>query len=240
MENTIQKMMKRFPLFIGMGFIIVILSVGIGAVNTANAADFYAIDKVTRESAQEWADLKAGIESTVIWLPYFKFLGLAMILAGITMALGVIAGKLQMLGKQLMSTVPESARVAIPSKPRSAALMRMFMIVGMMVILSGFIVSLVTAGTAADLYSNPIALIDSAGSGSALLEELASIQSAETWLEAFKFVGVAFLFLGIINGLSTIIYALQYQKKAIPEVVQKLPARPAKAAAVSTAPAAAD
>lgn len=236
MENMLQKMMKRFPLFIAMGLMIVVISVIIGAVNTANAADYYAIDKVTRETAQEWADLRAGIESTVIWLPYFKFLGLAMILAGITMATGVIAGKLEMLGKNLMSSVPESARVSIPGRPRSVMMMRMFMMVGMVVILVGFIVALVTAGNAADLYSNPIVTIDAAATGSTLLDELASVQSAETWLEAFKFVGVAFLFLGIINGLSTIIFGLQYQKKAIPEVVQKLPAQPSP----STAPAAAD
>jgi hypothetical protein len=159
-----------------------------------------------------------------------------MILAGITMATGVIAGKLEMLGKNLMSSVPESARVSIPGRPRSVMMMRMFMMVGMVVILVGFIVALVTAGNAADLYSNPIVTIDAAATGSTLLDELASVRSAETWLEAFKFVGVAFLFLGIINGLSTIIFGLQYQKKAIPEVVQKLPAQPSP----STAPAAAD
>jgi hypothetical protein len=37
-------------------------------------------------------------------------------------------------------------------------------------------------------------------------------------------VGVAFLFLGIINGLSAIVYALRYQRTAIPQVVKNLPA----------------
>ncbi len=226
MENMLQKLMKRFPLFIAMGFMIVVISVIIAAVNTANAADYYAIEKVTRETAQQWADLRAKVESTVIWLPYFKFLGVAMILAGITMALGVIATKLQMMGKQVMATVPESARVTVPARPRSATWMRMFLMIGMLVILVGFIVALVTAGTAANVYSNTVATIDSAATGSALLEDLASVHSAETWLEAFKFVGIAFLFLGIINGLSTIIYALQFQKKAIPTVVQTLQASP--------------
>ncbi len=227
MENMLQKMMKRFPLFIAMGFMIVVISVIIAAVNTANAADYYAIEKVTRETAQQWADIRAKVESTVIWLPYFKFLGVAMILAGITMALGVIATKLQMMGKQVMATVPESARVTVPARPRSATWMRMFLMLGMLVILVGFIVALVTAGTAANVYSNTVASIDSAATGSALLQDLASVHSAETWLEAFKFVGIAFLFLGIINGLSTIIYALQFQKKAIPTVVQTLQASPA-------------
>jgi hypothetical protein len=56
-----------------------------------------------------------------------------------------------------------------------------------------------------------------------LLDQLASVHAAESWLEAFKFVGVAFLFIGIVNGLTSIIFALQYQKKAIPQVVENLP-----------------
>lgn len=224
MEQMLQKMMKRFPIFIAMGIMIVVLAVIIGAVNSSNAASYYAVDKATRETTVQWAQVRAGVESTVIWLPYFKFLGLAMILAGITMALGVIATKLQNLGKELMASVPENARVAIPPRPRSVMLMRLFMMLGMAIIVVGFIVALVTAGTAADVFSNNVVDIDAAASGSALLNDLAAIQSAESWLEAFKFVGVAFFFLGIINGLSTIIFALRYQQKAIPEVVEKLPA----------------
>jgi len=103
MENMLDKMMKRFPLFIAMGFMIVIISLIIGIVNTTNAVDYYSIEKVTRETLQQWADVRAGVESTSIWLPYFKFLGLAMILAGITMALGVIATNLLKMGKELMA-----------------------------------------------------------------------------------------------------------------------------------------
>ena len=224
MENMLDKMMKRFPLFIAMGFMIVVISLIIGIVNTANAVDYYSIEKVTRETVQQWADLRAGVESTSIWLPYFKFLGLAMILAGITMALGVIATNLMKMGKELMANVPESARLVVPDKPKSVMWMQLFMMVGMLIILGGFIVALITAGTAADLFSNPVAAIDTGAPGSGILDQLASVHAAESWLEAFKFVGVAFLFLGIINGLSSIIFALQYQKKALPQVVENLPA----------------
>ena len=62
--------------------------------------------------------------------------------------------------------------------------------------------------------------LDAAATGSALLQDIARVHSAESWLEAFKFVGLAFLFLGIINGLSTIVWALQYQKQAIPDYSQ--------------------
>jgi hypothetical protein len=234
MENMLQKMMKRFPLFIAMGFMIVVISLIIGAVNTTNAVDYYSVEKVTRETLQQWADVRAGVESTSIWLPYFKFLGLAMILAGITMALGVIATKLMKLGKEVMANVPEKARLAVPDRPKSVMWMRMFMMMGMLIILAGFIVALITAGTASDLYSNPIAVIDGATPGHELLDQLASVHSAESWLEAFKFVGVAFLFIGIVNGLTSIVFALQYQKKAIPQVVENLPAADA---AIELAPA---
>ena len=127
MEKMIQGMMKRFPLFIGMGFMIVMLAVIIGAVNAANTASYYAVDKITREASLEWAQVRAGVESTLIWLPYFKFLGVAMILAGITMAVGLIGLKLQNLGKEVMASVPENARLPIPPKPISAHLMRLFM-----------------------------------------------------------------------------------------------------------------
>ena len=59
----------------------------ISAVNSSNAADYYAVDKATRDASAEWAQVRAGVESTVVWLPYLKFLGVAMILGGITMPL---------------------------------------------------------------------------------------------------------------------------------------------------------
>jgi hypothetical protein len=222
MEQALQNMMKRYPLFIAMGVMIVIVAVILGAINSINASAYYAVDKATRETSLAWANVRAGVESTVIWLPYFKFLGLAMILAGITMALGVIATKLQALGKEVMASVPKNARVSIPARPRSVMWMRLFMMIGMMIIIVGFITALITASTAASVYSTPVVDLDAAATGSALLQDLASIHSAESWLVAFKFVGVAFFFLGIINGLSTIIWALQFQGQAIPEVVHNL------------------
>ncbi len=224
MEQMLQKMMKRFPLFIAMGFMIVMAAFIIGAVNAGNAAQYFAADKITRDTSSQWAQVRAGIESTTVWLPYFKFLGVAMVLAGITMALGVIATRLENLGKEVMASVPEQARFAVPPRPRTVLYMRMFMMIGMLTIIIGFIVSLSVAGTATAVFSNTIKTIDAAAAGSSLLAGLARVHASEAWLEAFKFVGVAFFFLGIINGLSTIIFALRYQQDTIPQVVENLPA----------------
>ena len=118
MEKMLQSMMKRFPLFIAMGFMIVMIAVIIGAVNAANAASYFAVDKVTRETTAQWAQVRAGIESTTVWLPYFKFLGLAMILAGIVMALGVIGMRLQKLGQKVMAIFPKVPSNRSPHDPR--------------------------------------------------------------------------------------------------------------------------
>ncbi len=229
MEKMLQSMMERFRIFIAMGFMIVVIALMIGSWNAGNATTYYAVDKATRDTSQQWANVRATIESIIIWLPYFKFLGVSMILSGITMAVGVIGLRLMKLGEEVMDSVPKQARVTIPPKPKSALMMRLFMMMGMMIILIGFIVSLVTAGTASAVFSQPITDIDAAATGSALLRDLASVVATEAWLEAFKFVGVGFHFLGIIYGLGSILFALNYQKQAIPEVVEKLPSvgRPA-------------
>lgn len=224
MEQKMQSMMKLYPAFIVMGIMMVAIAVVIGVVNAANAAQYFAVDKATRDASQSLAQVRAGIESTIVWLPYFKFLGLSMILAGITMALGVIGLRLQTLGEDVMDSVPKSARIIIPPKPKTAMLMRLFMILGMMVILIGLVVSIITAQLAATVFSNPIVALDAAATGSALLQNIAQIHSNEAWLEAFKFVGVAFFFMGIVNGLASIIFALKFQQTAIPEVVENLPA----------------
>jgi hypothetical protein len=227
MEKMMQRVMKRFPLFIAMGFMTVVVSLIIGAVNAGNAAAYYAVAKATRDTSTDLAAVRAGIESTIVWLPYLKFLGLAMILGGITMALGVIATRLQKMGQEILGDAPP--------KPRSAMLMRLFMMLGMLVIVAGLVVSLNVAGTAASVFSNPVTVIDSAEAGSPLLRDLAAVHSAEAWLEAFKFVGVAFLFLGIVNGLSTIVFALRYQQEALPAAVENKAQAPSGAIPSSVA-----
>lgn len=230
MEKILQSMMKRFPLFIGMGVMIVMIAVVIGAVNAVNASNYYAVDKAARDASVALAQVRAGIESTTVWLPYFKFLGVAMILGGIVMALGVINMRLQKLGKAVMSSVPEEVRVLMPSKPGSIFLMRMFMMLGMLVIIVGFFISLSVASTASSVFSNPITAIDAAPAGSELLAGLSSVHSAEAWLEAFKFAGVAFLFMGIVNGLASVVFALRFQWNAIPNVAKNLQTRSPQAA----------
>ena len=84
----------------------------VGALNVTNAANYYGIDKLTRESSADLAAVRVGVESTVVWLPYLKFLGIGMILAGITVALTVILRTLQTQEQLLAGFLEAKARGA--------------------------------------------------------------------------------------------------------------------------------
>jgi hypothetical protein len=233
MEKMMQALMRQFRLIIALGFMMIVLSLIIGAINAGNATAYYAVDKATRETSAQWVPVRAAVESTVIWLPYFKFLGLGMILAGITMALGLIATRLRVLGTEVMGSLPQTARQPVPGKPRSATYMRLLMMSGLMVIIIGLVVAIGTAATAGAVFSNPIPVIDATPTGSALLQDLARIHANEAWLEAFKFVGVALLFLSIVSGLSTVLFSLRSQQTTLPVAVDHLPSAALSAAAAA-------
>ena len=92
---------KMWVPFIAMGFMIVVISFIVGLVVSAKAADYYTASKTVREAAERGSDLatqKAFIESTQAWLPTFKFLGVGMLLGGVTFLLATILGALRVGG----------------------------------------------------------------------------------------------------------------------------------------------
>ena len=160
MQKMISKIAPTFPYMIWMGFIIVILSVIIGFVNSQTAAAYYSESKAIRETTL--LSERAVIESTTLWLPYFKFLGLGMVLGGIVMALKVILDNLMQAGKKVIANLPEDKRPAMPKAPWYGRLMPIVMVLGMLIFIVALIVSLQLAGTARALYANPIPEIDAA------------------------------------------------------------------------------
>ncbi len=98
---------KMWIPFIAMGFMIVVAALVIGVIVSVTAADYFSFSKLTREAAATGSDLakeKAFIESTMAWLPAFKFLGVGMILGGVTFLLATILGALR-------SVAPGSSRL---------------------------------------------------------------------------------------------------------------------------------
>ena len=215
MQQFIGKMARMYPLLIAMGFMIVAIAVVVGYFNSQTAAAYFSQPKALRETTL--LAERAAIESTGLWLPYFKFLGIGLILGGIVMALRAIIDKLRAAGQEILDNLPADLRPAQPSPPWYGPMMPMVMMLGLLVFIVALIVGLVLAADARALFANPLPTIDAAGAGTALLATLEGIKATSAWLVPFKFFGIATEFLAISMGLATIIYILAQQTEMIAE-----------------------
>ncbi len=213
MQQFIGKMARMYPLLIAMGFMIVAIAFGVGYVNSQTAAEYFSQPKVLRETTL--LAERASIESVGLWLPYFKFLGIGLILGGIVMALRIIIDGLKGAGKEVLANLPEKIRPTLPSPPWYGPMTPMVMMLGLLVLIVALIVGLGQAADARALFANPLSTIDAAGAGTALLATLEGIKATSAWLVPFKFFGVATEFLAITMGLGTIIFIVLQQTDMI-------------------------
>ena len=115
MQKIISKMAPKFPILIWMGFMMVALAFVIGFFNSQTAVAYFSESKAIRETTL--LAERAAIQSTNLWLPYFKFLGLGMVLGGIVMALRVILDNLMQAGGKVLANLPADKRPAMPQAP---------------------------------------------------------------------------------------------------------------------------
>ena len=217
MQKMIGKMARMYPMLIALGFMIVLAAFIVGYLNSQTAEVYFAATKAVRETSLLVE--RASIESTGLWMPPFKFLGLGLILGGIVMALRVIIDNLIGAGQEVLTNLPEGKRPALPAPPWYGKLMPMVMMVGEMIFIAAFGIGLWLSGIARDLFSNPMSVIDGAGSGSSLLAGVQTIHAVEGWLVPFKFFGIATEFLAITMGLATIIFILKAQTKMLDNIL---------------------
>ncbi len=201
--------------FLAMGFMIIVAAFLVGVLNSATAAAYFEHSKEVREAAIEGSNLatqKAFIEATKTWLPAFKFLGLGMLLGGITFLLATILGALRVGGGGVQARL--GAEVRIPKPPMTAMLFPMFMMMGMMILIASLVIAVVTAFLAYDYWNHSIATqLNPSESG--LLADLGTINAIKLWLAPFKFVGMALLFSGIGLALATIVQVLRLQSRRL-------------------------
>ena len=128
---------KMWKPFIAMGFMIVVAALVIGVMVSVTAADYFSFSKLAREAATTGSDLateKAFIESTKAWLPSFKFLGVGMIVGGVTFLLATILGALRVGGGRVQQALGETVRM--PKPPIAAKLFPIFMMMGIMILIA--------------------------------------------------------------------------------------------------------
>lgn len=208
------------PMFL-MGAMVLVASLGIGAVQADFASDFFGVDKATRESATasgSLIDKQQFIETTNVWLPRFQLLGMGLLFGGITFLLATILGNLRLYGGLVQEK--SGRRVLALKPPWSARAFPMLMMLGEAILVAAFVVSVVVATTASDVFGNPVSVIDGAAAGSGLLGDLQDVRTAAAWLQAFALAGLALVLSGIVLALYTIAEVLRFQHERVAEMAE--------------------
>ena len=204
--------------FIAMGFMTVMAAFIFGLVNSSISSDYYQFSKETREAAAAdsiLATQKAFIESTKAWLPSFKFLGMGMILGGVTILLATIFGALRTGGGRVQEALGVPVRIIKP--PMTA---RIFPVLMMMALIASLILASVVATISYVYWNHSIATeLNPAGAGGQLLGSLSTINTVNAWLAPFKFVGIASVLTGIGLALATIVRVLRWQSERLWDVL---------------------
>lgn len=204
-----------------MGLMIVGASLGLAIANAAFTSDYFGLPKELREAADAPAsviDKRQFIESTNAWLPGFQLLGIGLILSAITFSLANILGVFRAGGARVQQAFGHEAQALTP--PITARLFPMMMMIGLVVLLVHLAIAGAIGALAWDVYGHPVAEINAAPEGSALLSDLGTINTYETWLEPFKFVGIAFILVGIAMAVHTILQVIRFQGQRIRELAQ--------------------
>ena len=201
-----------------MGFIMVLASLIIGAIT----ADYFDASKAVREAAgsgSSLADKRVFIETTKIWLPAFKFLGMGMLLGGITFALATILGNLRKGGSQVQHALDKG--IVVLETPLTGKVFPMLMMMGVMILVVALGIGIWLATVAAGYWDHSIATeLNSTSVGSALLDDLSTINSVQARLAPLKFVGIAFLLSGITLALATIVQVLRFQTNRVLDLLK--------------------
>ena len=167
-------------------------------------------------TGSDLATKKAFIESTKAWLPTFKFLGMGMLLGGVTFLLATILGALRVGGGRVQEALGVEVKLIQP--PVTAKLFPMVMMMGTMVLMVALVIGIVLATLTYDYWNHSIATQLNPDTG-ALLADLGTINAIKLWLEPFKFVGIALLLTGIGLALATIVRVLRWQANRLWELL---------------------
>ena len=212
---------KMWAPWLIMGLMIVAVALIVDLFTSSTVVDYFSHTKVDREAAVRGTDLardRAAIETVNAWLPGFKFLGMGMLLGGVSFLLATILGALRTGGGSVQQAL--GAEVKLIRPPMTAKVFPMVMMMGMMVLVAAFIVGLVQAHIASDYWNHSIAArLNPAEAGSDILRDLGRIQALGTWLAPLRFVGLALVLSSIGLALATIVRVLRWQSGRLLEVL---------------------
>ena len=218
--TTMQKVARYMwvPMLL-MGLMVIAASVVISITNAAAASDYFGLPQAVRGAADAPAsviDDRQFIESTNVWLPGFQLLGIGLILSAITFSLASILGVFRAGGVRLQQALGHESQTLTP--PITARLFPMLMMMGLMVLIVNLVIAAIIGSLAWDVYGHSIAEINAAPEGSALLDDLGTVNTYKTWLAPLPFIGIAMILVGISFAVHTILQVIRFQGQRIREL----------------------
>ena len=90
---------------------------------------------------------------------------------------------------------------------------------GLMITMTALVVGIALGVISGDYWSAKKASRDGAAAGSNLLAQIGSLGAVSTWLEPFKFFGVALFFAGIVTALASIVPRIRLRAAALATVL---------------------
>lgn len=191
-----------------MGAMVVLAAFALGIAQAVIGADlFKQFDATDKATVETLATLNGGL----------VLLGIGFLLSGISFALARIAGIFRVGGGQVQEAA--GSEVQTLAMPWTAWAFLALMMMGLMIVIGGFVVQAVAAVNIHDAW------IDAAGPDGAIAYKLGRAHTLTTWAGPVQRFGIAALFTGIAFMLTTIIHILRFQANRIKQLAdQRKPA----------------
>lgn len=197
-----------FPM-LAMGLMAVTLGLVTGAYSGLQLGDFFG-----GESSAHLGRATA----TTAWATGTVFLGLGFILSAITMTLVNIIRTLRDSGKEVQESVGAS-EVTKLTKPIEGKLVPPVMMMGLMVVVAGFVLGIVQAFLVGGVPS--AALADPATLSGGDLADFGAFQAIGAWVQPLRLFGLALIFTSVVLALRTIILTITYQGQRVRELAEE-------------------
>ena len=196
---------------IGMGFMAVVGGLVAGIIGGVNFGDFFSPSGVPDDLGRA----QVAVQLTGAFL----FLGMALILSGITMTLVNVIRHLRDSGRDVQTAL--GAAPLQRSKPWTGLLTPWVMMMGLMAPMVAFVVGIITAVTIGSV--DPAALADPASASSSDLADIGFVRAASAWLPGLRLTGLAVILLSVVLALVTIQQSIRFQGRRIAELADTAP-----------------
>jgi hypothetical protein len=212
-DDWAQRMAKvmAWPM-VAMGFMAVLGGLVAGIIGRINFGDFFSPSGVPADLGRA----EAAVQLTGAVL----FLGMGLILSGITMALVNIIRHLRDSGRDVQAALGASPLQR--SKPWTGVLTPWVMMMGLMAQIGAFVIGVVTAVTIGGV--DPASIAEPGAASSSDIADIGFVRAVSTWLPGLRLTSLAVILLAVVLALVSIQQAIRFQGQRIEELAEPVPA----------------